>query len=340
MSRMGEHGRKMLSPGWHQIDVEVEVSRTLGKVAAEFSGHRMQENRMYSLASEVGKSNSCSTTTKCRILHLRLKKSSFWRVRSSFEVGFQTSMIGDGSDLFMGLKMTGSLGYDAENLRGQNGDAIEASFPTIHEHSRLGCASGVTKSFPAHFLEVLEYPCPAQTQYTGLSRCESKPIRQGSRRPRSLCIKSCPTPDFNVHATSILSGTTLAPRGVLAGGRLQTDTEEKVSRNGAKMAGKCPVQDGTRLMWKVEVSRTLGKVAAAEMGTKSFISASEVGKSNSCSTTTKCRMLHLRLNKSSFGRVRSSFEVGFQTSMIGDGSDLFMGLKMMGMFDLSDMVLI
>ncbi|ESK89148.1 putative aryl-alcohol dehydrogenase [Moniliophthora roreri MCA 2997] len=34
------------------------------------------------------------------------------------------------------------------------------------------------------------------------------------------------------------------------------------------------------------------------------------------------------------------FEVGFQTSMMGDGSDIFMNLKMTGTFDLSDMVLI
>ncbi|ESK81793.1 putative aryl-alcohol dehydrogenase [Moniliophthora roreri MCA 2997] len=34
------------------------------------------------------------------------------------------------------------------------------------------------------------------------------------------------------------------------------------------------------------------------------------------------------------------FEVEFQMSMIGDDSDLLMGLKMTGMFDLSNMALI
>ncbi|KAI3612999.1 putative aryl-alcohol dehydrogenase [Moniliophthora roreri] len=82
----------MSSPGWQRIDVEVKVSRT-GARSITSVAIACKRGRVYSLSSEVGKSKSCSRTSN----------------QIEFDDEFQTSMMGDGSGIFMGLKMAGAF---------------------------------------------------------------------------------------------------------------------------------------------------------------------------------------------------------------------------------------
>ncbi|KAI3605663.1 putative aryl-alcohol dehydrogenase [Moniliophthora roreri] len=110
----GEHGQKRFSSGRHQIDVEVKVSRALEKVATEFSGRCMQKKPDVFPSIGGRKVEQRQQILEVSDITPSSEQIKFLEGQVEFEVEFQMSMIGDDSDLLMGLKMTGM--FDLSNM--------------------------------------------------------------------------------------------------------------------------------------------------------------------------------------------------------------------------------
>ncbi|ESK92595.1 putative aryl-alcohol dehydrogenase [Moniliophthora roreri MCA 2997] len=140
-------------------------------------------------------------------------------------------------------------------------------------------------------------------------------------------------------------GMALAPWGVLARGKLRTDAEEQ-RRLESGEEGRKTWGDWRRNDAQVKVSRALEKIAA-ELGAKSVTSvaiAYVMQKTTHVFPIVGGRKVeHLQQNLEAlditltaeqikFLESQVEFDVGFPMSMIGDGSDAFIGLKMAGTF--------
>uniref|UniRef100_A0A0W0G6T9 Putative arylalcohol dehydrogenase n=1 Tax=Moniliophthora roreri TaxID=221103 RepID=A0A0W0G6T9_MONRR len=161
-------------------------------------------------------------------------------------------------------------------------------------------------------------------------------------------------------------GMALAPWGVLAGGKLRTDAEEQARLQSGE-EGRKTWGDWKRNDAQVKVSRALEKVAG-EVGAKSITSGKclfrVVFPCLSLTTNKKTKVaiayvmqktthvfpiiggrkveqlqqnlealdITLTAEQIKFLESQVEFDIGFPVSMIGDGSDVFFGLKMAGTF--------
>ncbi|ESK87663.1 putative aryl-alcohol dehydrogenase [Moniliophthora roreri MCA 2997] len=140
-------------------------------------------------------------------------------------------------------------------------------------------------------------------------------------------------------------GMALAPWGVLAGGKLRTDAEEQARLQSGE-EGRKTWGDWKRNDAQVKVSRALEKVAG-EVGAKSITSVAIayvmqktthvfpiIGgrKVEQLQQNLEALDITLTAEQIKFLESQVEFDIGFPVSMIGDGSDVFFGLKMAGTF--------
>ncbi|ESK90213.1 putative aryl-alcohol dehydrogenase [Moniliophthora roreri MCA 2997] len=141
-------------------------------------------------------------------------------------------------------------------------------------------------------------------------------------------------------------GMALAPWGVLAGGKLRTDAEEQKRLDSGEQGRKVFSSEWKRNDAEVKVSRALEKVAN-EVGAKSITSVAIayvmqktthvfpiIGgrKVEQLQQNLEALDITLSAEQIKFLESQVDFEVGFPMSMIGDGSDMFIGMKMAGTF--------
>ncbi|KAK7019452.1 putative aryl-alcohol dehydrogenase aad14 [Paramarasmius palmivorus] len=140
-------------------------------------------------------------------------------------------------------------------------------------------------------------------------------------------------------------GMALAPWGVLAGGKLRTDAEEK-KRLESGEEGRKMLSDWKRNEAEVKVSRALEKVAE-EVGVKSITSVAIayvmqktthvfpiIGgrKVEQLEQNLEALDITLSPEQIQFLESQTSFDIGFPMSFIGDGDKVFWGMTMAGSF--------